>query len=91
MGRTLETAAVETKSSLPLLTRYRPLRFTSPVQPDVWTVSLLLRGATRSLLSALRRDRDRHQAGAELRVGDNVDGPGRSTAPVCTDRRRRHG
>ena len=33
MGRTLETAAVETKSSLPLLTTYRPLRFTWPVQP----------------------------------------------------------
>lgn len=33
MGWTLETAAVQTKSSLPLLTRYRPLRFTSPVQP----------------------------------------------------------
>ena len=32
MGRTLETAAVETKSSLPLLTMYRPLRFTWPVQ-----------------------------------------------------------
>jgi hypothetical protein len=30
MGRTLETAAVETKSSLPLLTTYRPLRFTWP-------------------------------------------------------------
>jgi len=44
MGRTLETAAVDTKSSLPLLTRYRPLRFTSPVQPDVWTVPAVARG-----------------------------------------------
>ena len=33
MGRTLETAAVETKSSLPLLTTYRPLPLTWPVQP----------------------------------------------------------
>jgi hypothetical protein len=33
MGRTVETAAVETKSSLALLTTYRPLRFTWPVQP----------------------------------------------------------
>jgi hypothetical protein len=33
MGRALETAAVETKSSLPLLTTYRPLRLTWSVQP----------------------------------------------------------
>jgi hypothetical protein len=33
MGRTLETAAVETKSSLPLLTTYRPLRPTVAVDP----------------------------------------------------------
>jgi len=32
MGRAIETAAVETKSSLPLLTTYRPLGLTWPVQ-----------------------------------------------------------
>jgi hypothetical protein len=33
MGRTVETAAVETTSSLPLLTTYGALRFTRRVEP----------------------------------------------------------
>jgi len=59
MGRTVETAAVETKSSLPLLTTYRPLRFTWPVRPGSLSGPGVARGMKKIgffLMSSGRQD-----------------------------------
>jgi hypothetical protein len=87
MGRTVETAAVETKSSLPLLTTYRPLRFTWPVRPGSLSGPGVARGMKKIgflLMSSGRQDESMATDGLTLEpsVDPNDLGiPGRRLRP----------